>query len=180
MAQTDSTPLVIGRIHGIYGVKGWVKVFSHTDPRENILRYTPWLVQVEGQWRAWPVRSQKVLNGGKTLVAHLEGIDDRDQARALMGAEIAVYPHQLPELEKGYYWCDLIGATVADAAGQTLGVISEMIETGAHDVMRVADASEQTVALIPFVEGTFVKHVDLEAGRIEVDWTDEGEPHNAV
>lgn len=177
---TQATPLVVGRIHGIYGVKGWVKVFSHTDPRENILSYTPWLVNVQGQWRAWTVQDQKVLGGGKSLVAHLEGIDDRDQARTLMGAEIAVYPHQLPDLEKGYYWCDLLDSVVVDQTGTELGQLAEMIETGAHDVMRVVDAKKQTVALIPFVEGRFVTEVNPESGRIEVNWTQDDETTDAL
>jgi len=172
----DKTPLVVGKIHGVYGVKGWVKVFSHTQPRENILQYRPWLIQLpkhrQVDWQTWGVQQTQVHNGGKTLIAHLAGVDDREQAKALMGAEIAIWPHQLPPSEKGYYWVDLIQCEVWCSQAQTrLGKVTDMIETGAHDVMRVQKHNGQTT-LVPFVMPDIVESVDLDQKQIWVDWQD--------
>lgn len=174
VVTTDNAPLVIGKIHGVYGVKGWVKVFSHTQPRENILRYHPWLIQSpkhpQAGWQTWGVQQTQVHNGGKTLTAHLEGVDDREQAKALMGAEIAIWPQQLPPPEQGYYWVDLIQCSVWCQSSQTqLGKVIEMVETGAHDVMRVQKQNGQTL-LIPFVMPDIVQSVDLEQKHIWVEW----------
>jgi 16S rRNA processing protein RimM len=157
-------PLVLGYISGLHGVQGWVKVFSYTDPRDNILNYSPW--ELAG-------RSLKVEHGriqGKGLVAKLSGIDDRDAAAVLLGAEIKVARERLPPLPEGeYYWADLCGLRVFDQAGRCLGVVDHLLETGANDVLVVKGERE---ILIPLVFGPVVKEVDLAGGSLRVDWED--------
>jgi len=156
--------VALGYISGLHGVRGWVKVHSFTEPREAILDYQPWLV---GEERV-PVRVTDGGRHGKTVIAALEGVTDRDQARELLDSEIAVHRGQLPELpDDRYYWADLQGLTVVNADGSELGRVAGMLETGANDVMVVQGAAEH---LIPFVVGTYVRRVDLAARRIEVDW----------
>lgn len=158
--------VVIGSIAGVHGVQGWIKVFSHTRPRENIFAYSPWLVETAGNWREY-----RLLEGrthGKGLIARLEGLDDREAARALAGAAVAVHRSQLPPLPEGeYYWCDLIGCTVVDLAGEELGRVSEILETGANDVLVVAGRER---LLLPLVMDKIVKDIDLTQRRIRVDW----------
>ena len=131
---------------------------------EAILKYQPWLL---GEDRK-PV---KIIDGrkqGKGLAALLPGYDDREQARALVGQQIFVGRDQLPPTEKDeYYWSDLEGLEVRTTGGEVLGRVDRLMETGANDVMVVSGDRER---LIPFVQGQYVKRVDLEADLIEVDW----------
>lgn len=160
--------VALGRISGLHGVQGWVKVFSDTRPRENILRYSPWYLQREGRWEA-----RRLLNGrnqGKTLVAHLEGCNDRETARQLMGATIAVRRAQLESGEQDYYWTDLEGLRVVTETGEELGVVDHLIETGSNDVLVVKGDRER---LIPWLPEQVIRSVDLEQGRLVVDWDPE-------
>ena len=161
-----TAPLVLGRIVGPFGVRGWIKVFSYTEPREAVLKYEGLLLGRDGDWQA-----MRVVEGqrhGKSVIARLEGVDDRDQAAALVGAEIGVSRKQLPEPEDGqYYWSDLIGLEVVHLDGAVLGNVDTLLETGAHDVMVVKGEQER---LIPFVKDKIVVGVDLEKARITVDW----------
>ena len=105
---------------------------------------------------------------GHTLLAKLKGIDDRNQATNLLGAEIAIEPSQLESLSEGeYYWAELIGLRVLDLQGRELGVVDHLLETGAHDVLVLQGTPE---ILIPFVTGPIVKTVDVEAGYLRVAW----------
>lgn len=158
--------ITVGEIVGVYGVRGWVRVLSHTDPVENILSYPEWLIRRDGAWQ--PIRLLDGRRQGKGLVAALEGIGDRDQARGLMHTAIAVRRGELPPLPQGeYYWCDLEGLRVETVDGQALGVVDHLIETGANDVLVVRGDRER---LIPFLPDQVVTSVDLEAELIRVDW----------
>jgi len=161
--------VVLGRIVGVYGVRGWVKVRSETDPREGILGYSPWLVGDPGV-------ELEVIEGrrhGKGIIVHLAGCDDRDRAMALMDQEIAVTRDRLPPpTEDEFYWIDLEGLEVwtpAEAGGAAvrLGVVDHLFSTGANDVLVVSGERER---LLPFIWGEVVRSVDFETGRIEVDW----------
>jgi 16S rRNA processing protein RimM len=156
--------VALGYISAVHGIKGWVKVHSWTSPMEAIFEYQPWLL---GEDRK-PV---KIIDGrkqGKGLAALLPGYDDRDQAVTLVGQQIFVGRDQLPPTEEGkYYWSDLEGLEVHTTGGEVLGKVTRMMETGANDVMVLQGDRER---LVPFIQGQYVKRVDLEAGLIEVDW----------
>jgi len=162
---------VLGRINGLHGVQGWIKVFSDTAPRENILTYSPWLIRQPGkQWQAITISGGR--RQGKGVVAHLQGCDDREAARLFMGAEVAVYRYQLAELEQDeYYWTDLQGLAVETMDGQKLGIVDHLFETGANDVLVVTDKQEgERERLIPFLQGQTIINIDLQAGIMQVDW----------
>lgn len=163
-AQPQPRMVVLGRIAGVYGVRGWVHVYSETDPIENILGYGPWYVGKSD-------RAVEPLEGkrhGKGLVARLSGCDDRDQAAALVGAEIAVRRDRLPPPSADeFYWFDLEGLAVETAEGRNLGRVDHLFATGANDVVCVKGDRER---LIPFVWGDVIKDVDFAGGRILVDW----------
>jgi 16S rRNA processing protein RimM len=161
--------ITVGKISGLHGLHGGVKVFSYTRPKEKIFTYCPWLLRIENAWMAKKI----VSRGDKTkgLVAYLEGITDANQAKSLLGAEVAVQREQLAELPAGaYYWCDLINLEVIDGHGRSLGKIMTMQETGANDVMIVQG---ERVYLIPWVMHKVIKRVDIEAGRVYLDWDPE-------
>ncbi|GKT12463.1 MAG: 16S rRNA processing protein RimM [Thiomicrorhabdus sp.] len=159
--------LIVGQINGIFGVNGWVKIFSHTDPRKNILSYSPWLIKFNGEWREIAVIDSKVQSGGKTLVAQLENVTDRDVAREYMGCEIAIDRSLLKSSDDGWFWIDLVGCQVITQDNVVLGEVKEMIVTGAHDVLRIQGESE---VLIPFVMERFIQSVDIKKKQIVVDW----------
>lgn len=156
----------VGRISGLYGVNGWVKVFSYTDPRDNIVHYSPWYLN-----RADGLAALEVVAGrrhGKGVIVKLAGCDDRDAAAQLVGLDIGVYRDQLPAPERGeFYWVDLIGMVVRTTDGQELGRVNHLIETGSNDVLVVDGDRER---LIPFIQGSVIRSVDPGQGLIEVDW----------
>ncbi len=169
---TDATPqpVRLGRIVGLFGVRGWVKVFSFTDPREAILDYGDWMLGKDGAWR--PVELEEGKRHGKSVLAKLAGADDRDAAVELLGLEVAVPRSALPEPgNEQYYWTDLEGLAVWHRDERLLGTVRQILETGAHDVMvvRPGEGGDKEV-LVPFVVGEVVTDVDLDAGVIRVDW----------
>ena len=158
--------IMIGRISGLYGVRGWVKIFSHTRPIKNILNYSPWQLGKNGQWQTISISEGRVQ--GKGIIAHLESIDSREQAASLLGAEIAVDRQQLPQPAKDeYYWADLIGLTVINREGITLGQVDHLLETGANDVLVLKGERER---LIPFLPKQVILEVDLAQSVLRVDW----------
>ncbi len=163
--------VILGQITGVFGVKGWVKVFSYTQPGDNILKYKQWYLQAEkarqGNWQAVELATGQLH--GKGIIAQLVGINDRDEAAKIVRTKIAVPRSELPEPEKDdYYWHDLIGLEVLNMAGQRIGKIRQFFETGANDVMIVKAGEHEH--LIPYVWEHVVKHVDLVAGTVKVDW----------
>ena len=164
--------LIVGNINGVFGVQGRVKIFSHTDPRKNILDYSPWWIKQKGEWTQVNIVDSKVQQGGKTLVAKLENVDDRDIAREYMGCEIAIEDSQLKRSKDEFLWIDLIGCDVQLEDGTHIGKVKDLIETGAHDVLRVAGEQEE---LIPFVMDEFILNVDMAAKQIVVNWDIEPE-----
>ncbi len=168
MSQHDDDLICVGHILGAQGIKGWVRVFSNTSPRENILNYSPWLIERGDELE--PVKVQGRLQG-KNVLARLEGIEDRTRAEELIGCQLYIEPQQLPRLDAGeFYWSDIIGLAVETEAAEPLGVVASMMETGADDVMVVAGDRER---LIPFVLDEIVKQVDLDTGKLVVDWSAE-------
>jgi 16S rRNA processing protein RimM len=156
--------IVLGHIAAVFGVRGWVKVYSETDPREGILRYSPWLLGGSGR----PVRVLEGRLQGKGVVAHLEDCEDRDQAAALVGQEIAVTRDRLPPPSPDeFYWTDLEGLAVETLTGIRLGMVSHLFSTGANDVLVVVGERER---LLPFTWGQVIRSVDFDDGLIRVDW----------
>jgi len=162
--QAERKTVTLGHISGVHGVSGWLKIHSQTEPREAIFEYQPWLL---GE-RQETVRIKEGKRHGKHLIALLEDASDRDQAESLVNRQIVVFRDQFPDLpETSYYWTDLIGLAVVTQDGTNLGKIRNMLATGANDVMVVLGERER---LIPFIQGPYVKRVDLEQGLVVVDW----------
>ncbi len=159
----------MGRVTAPFGVKGWVKVYALTAQLGNLLDYPVWWLGHEGDRREMRVAAAKVH--GKTLVAQLAGIEDREAAVALKGLEIAVPRSQLPAAAQGeFYWADLIGLRVVNAEQHEFGRVVRVMQTGANDVLVVAGGNgNERETLIPFIAGA-IKQVDPAAGVISVDW----------
>jgi 16S rRNA processing protein RimM len=156
----------LGRITGCFGVRGWVKIQSYTEPPEQILEFPVWRADLPGGGH----RDLTHFEGrrhGKGLVVRLTGIDDRDQAMALARQELWIERRELPALPGGeYYQADLVGLEVVNLEGHVLGRVDHFLDTGANAVMVVIGAREHWLPMVP----RHVPKVDLEQGRITVDW----------
>jgi 16S rRNA processing protein RimM len=167
-AEGDEQRFVtLGRVSGAHGIQGWVRVHSETNPRENIVGYSPWHLVRGDRREVWAVDAGR--RQGKVVLAKLVECNDRDEAEALIGAEITVPREQLPETTRPgeFYWADLIGLRVITVGGVDLGRIAQLFETGANDVIVVQGDRER---LIPYIWQQVVRDVDLAAGEMRVDW----------
>lgn len=173
MSATPSVEdlIVLGKITSVHGVRGEVKIYSFTDPIDNLLDYTAWTLKRDGE-----VKQVELVSGrlqGKVLVAKLKGLDDREVARTFAGFDICVPRALLPDLDDGeYYWHQLEGLKVIDLQGQLLGRLDHLLETGSNDVMVVKPCPgslDDRERLLPYTEQC-VQKVDLAAGEMRVDW----------
>ena len=162
--------VIMGRVASAHGLRGWVKIQPFTEYLDSLLDYRAWWIGHEqGPWREVEVGQCEVH--GKTLVAQLPDCPDRTAAEKLKGLLIAVPRNSLPKQEEGeYYWSDLIGLAVVNEAGARLGTVTNLLETGANEVLSVQGDSGEI--LIPFVASA-IKQVDLKNRTIRVDWSAE-------
>ncbi|WDE12931.1 ribosome maturation factor RimM [Thalassomonas haliotis] len=165
--------ITLGKLGAVYGIKGWLKIHSFTDDPEAILDYMPWSLKLGDKVQAVEVTDWRKHNNG--LIAKIANYDDRDQAQTLVGSEILANPEALPDLPEGeFYWRDLIGMAVVTTQGYDLGTVSDMMETGANDVLVVKanrnDAFGKKERLIPYLFEQVVISVSVENKQISVDW----------
>lgn len=164
--------VVVGAINGVYGIKGWVKVYSYTSPLEQILEYQPWILKKGAKQQSLKLSDGK--QHGKGIIVLPEKFETRDDAESLIGYEIRVLRSQFKDLEEGeYYWFELQGLTVINEADEVLGEVKEMIETGANDVLVVISneaSMDDKERLIPLVMDQVVLRIDTNAGEIRVAW----------
>lgn len=163
---------ILGKITTAFGIKGWVKVYSYTEPTSNILDYPVWLLKINNQWKEFKVKDSKVHTKG--LGVALEGITDRDAALALSQVEIAVPTSELPELDENeHYWFQLLGLKVVNTEDECLGQVKKLLNSGGGNQVMEIKGCEGSIddqqRLVPFAE-TIVLDVDLEKGEILVDW----------
>ncbi len=160
--------IVMGRVAGAYGIQGWLKIQPYTAEPGNLADYRTWWLGDEKQgWRELDVL-QSALHGGKTVVGQLMGCHDRTTAERYKGLLVAVPRSRLPPLEQDeYYWSDLVGLDVISEAGERLGVVTALQDTGANQVLCVQGVNGEI--LIPFIASA-IRQVDLAGRAIRVDW----------
>ena len=161
--------VVMGRVTAPFGVKGWVKIYALTAQPGNLCDYPVWWLGRDDGWRETRVVAAKLHSN--TLVAQLAGIESREAAAALKGLEIGVPRSELPAAcGNEFYWDDLIGLRVVNMEQHEFGRVARIVQTGANDVLVVADGNEDKhETLIPFIADA-IKHVDVAAGVMVVDW----------
>jgi 16S rRNA processing protein RimM len=165
--------VILGKVGAVYGIKGWLKIHSFTDEQEAILDYFPWSLKLGNKQQSVEIKDWRKHNNG--IVVQVAGIDDRDMAQKLVGSEIIVNEVELSELPEGeFYWRDLIGMTVVTDKGYDLGQVSDIMETGANDVLvvkaNIKDGFGKKERLIPYLYDQVILDVSQENKQICVDW----------
>jgi len=163
--HSDEKKLLVGKINGFFGVQGWIKIFSYTEPRKNILKYQPWYFIDDGTYKAIEMTTGRKQS--KTIVAHLKGIDNKDQAVQLIGKSLYIDKDQLPQLDDNeHYWHELVGFRVINKDGIDLGVVDYLVDTGSNNVLVIKGNKEHW---IPYIEPYLVS-IDKKNRVINVDW----------
>ena len=203
MSTTESDRVLVGKVVGFFGLKGWVNILSYTEPKDNIFSYKTWWLKSSGKKNSAWIKQEafKTKLQTKGLIALFDGIKDRTQAEVFKGFDIYIDNDQLENLPDGeYYWKDLMGLNVVNESGYQFGHVVDMLATGANDVLIVhgkeTDAkvlakrekdllkkkSDSNIAkakidlketLIPYIWEQVIKQVDLEKQEILVAWDED-------
>lgn len=156
--------VVIGRISGLYGIKGWLKIQSYTAEKKNILDYIAWYANKLDHWI-----KLEVIKGNehaKNIIVLFNQYNNRNESEKLIHYDIYVERSAFKPLNEGeYYWADLIGLPVKTENDVFLGRVDHLIETGSNDVLIVKGDKER---LIPFIKGQVIKEINIQ--EIVVDW----------
>ena len=169
MRGMTPSKITLGRIGDAFGIKGWVHVFSFTNPAENIFHHKMWQIRAyrkhDAPWRTVAIEFHQPH--GHAFIAKLKGCDDRDQALLLKNHTIAVERASLPALkENQYYWDDLVGLTVINMHGESFGVVHHLLEASVNTIMAVEGKTTHYILYTHAV----VKQVDVENKKIYVEW----------
>lgn len=165
MGHEDSALIEVGRVGAPFGVRGWVKLHSYTDPPDRLLEHRSLTLCVGGSWRSFAVEASG-RSGGEFTVK-FAGVADRDAAAVLRGAQVGVPRSELPPPgAHDFYRADLIGCEVVNLQGERLGAVAHFVEIPAHAIMVVRGERETWVPAVP----QFLRRVDLDARRVIVDW----------
>lgn len=163
--------VLIGAIGKPYGIKGWVKINSYTEPTSNIFDYRPWYLAAPGKENS-PILIEIInyhLNHGQHLIAQLADCQTPESASLLTNHKIYVERQTLsPLAEKEYYWVDLIGLKVYNQEKIYLGTVEAILATGSNDVLVVVDQKKRH--LIPFLLERTIQSIDIGQKTMLVDW----------
>ena len=162
--------VVVGKLGRPYGVRGWQVLHSFTEPVENLFSYAPWLLQ-SAQGQQWvEVKDYEFRPHKEAYVAQINGVHNREEAQSLTGALVGVLRDAIPEPEDDeFFWHDLIGCEVINVQDENLGVVQELMETGAHAILSIQSRSARRAILVPFTE-EHVESVDTQAKQVRVNW----------
>jgi 16S rRNA processing protein RimM len=162
--------ITVGTIGRPYGIHGWLKINSYTEPYTNILSYCPWYIFDGHSWQNTSVDDCKLH--GKHIIAHFLDCDTPEQAKYLVNHQIGIKHAQLPKLsENEYYWTDLINLQVYNHHQQFLGTVDRLFATGANDVLVIKNAKREY--LIPYVLTHIIINIDLVNKLIVVQWEED-------
>ena len=169
MSEESSALIQLGFVGAPFGVRGWIKLRSHTNPPERLLEHRSLRIGSGGVWQNYRIEASG--RSGGALTVKLAGVEDRTQAQALRGAEVCVPRSELPQRDdKDFYRADLIGCEVVNLDGAALGVVQHFIESPAQVLMVVRGAQEFWIPAVP----QHLRRVDLQARRVIVDWNADG------
>jgi len=167
MSDDPSALIQLGFVGAPFGVRGWIKLRSHTDPPERLLEHRSLRIGQGGVWQNYRIEASG--RSGGALTVKLAGVEDRDQAQALRGAQVCVPRSELPQREsRDFYRADLIGCEAVNLDGISLGKVQHFIESPAQVLMVVRGTQEYWIPAVP----QHLRRVDLQARRVVVDWSE--------
>lgn len=159
-----------------WGIKGWFKVKSYSSHADTLFATSTWLLRqqsgLRGRKQTATIEIDTIKDHAKGIVAKAVGVDDRNAAEEWKNWEILVERTAFPATEADeHYWIDLIGLSVVNMQGESMGTVHDLLETGPHDVLILQyDVDGETQErMIPFVDA-YVQNVDMETRTITVDW----------
>lgn len=164
--------VLVGYVTGAYGIHGWVRIKPYSSDADAMLHAKTWWLDKPGLHDVDALQSKI---HGDDVVAQLMGVADRNAAEALKGATVRVRRSHFPPLSNDeFYWIDLIGLAVENLQGEKMGDVADLMDNGAHPILRVvappASGDDKPKEwLIPFVD-QFVKNVNQAEKKITVDW----------
>lgn len=166
-------PVIIGKIVGVYGVRGWVKIVSFTDKINDIFNYKPWFIWCKTRWKLLQIETWKLI--GKKYIVKFIDFKSREFAMLFNQSDLVIDRSNLPSLyTEEYYWIDIIGCKVITVQGNNVGYVVSIIETGAHDVLVVKINSNNLIktknCLIPFILNKTIKHINVLDNTVIIDW----------
>jgi 16S rRNA processing protein RimM len=169
MSDDPSALIQLGFVGAPFGVRGWIKLRSHTDPPERLLEHRSLRIGQGSVWQNYRIEASG--RSGGALTVKLAGVENRDQAQALRGAQVCVPRSELPQREiRDFYRADLIGCEVVNLDGVGLGKVQHFIESPAQVLMVVRGTREFWIPAVP----QHLRRVDLQARRVVVDWNETG------
>jgi 16S rRNA processing protein RimM len=169
MSDESSALIQLGFVGAPFGVRGWIKLRSHTEPPERLLDHRSLVLGQGSVWQNYRIEASG--RSGGQLTVKLTGVEDRDQAQALRGSQVCVLRSELPQRDdKDFYRADLIGCGVVNLGGHELGIVQHFIETPAQVLMVVRGEQEHWIPAVP----RHLRRVDLQARRVVVDWNADG------
>jgi 16S rRNA processing protein RimM len=169
MSDDPSALIQLGFVGAPFGVRGWIKLRSHTDPPERLLEHRSLVLGQGSVWQNYRIEASG--RSGGALTVKLAGIENRDQAQALRGAQVCVPRSELPQRDdRDFYRADLIGCEVVNLDGVSLGNVQHFIESPAQVLMVVRGTREFWIPAVP----QHLRRVDLQARRVVVDWNETG------
>jgi 16S rRNA processing protein RimM len=167
MGGESSALIELGVVGAPFGVRGWVKLRSFTDPPDRLLQHRSVQLGLGDSWTVYKIEASG--RSGGQLTAKLSGVENRDQASSLRGAQVCVPRGELPQRDaKDFYRADLIGCEVVNLLGVSLGKVQHFVETPAQVLMVVRGDQEYWVPAVP----QHLRRVDLQARQVVVDWDD--------
>src|SRR5277367_6121856 len=165
MSGEPSSLIELGIVGAPFGVRGWIKLRSYTEPPDRLLEHRSLQLRLGGAWRTYRIEASG--RSGGQLTVKLVGVEDRDEAQALRGAQICVPRSELPPRDdRDFYRADLIGCEVVNLEGTGLGRVQNFMETPAQVLMVVRGAKDVLIPAVP----QYLRRVDLQARRVVVDW----------
>jgi 16S rRNA processing protein RimM len=169
LKSEENQYIILGKLGAVYGIHGWLKINSFTDPVTNIFDYKIWYIKTSQEWQ--PLNIDKIDIKADKLLAHVVGYDTPEHAKQLTGLDISVHRSQLPSLPADeYYWHDLVGLSVYTLNNDYLGLVVRVINAPAHPLLEIKDQKEH---LVPLIFKQFIKTVDLNNQTMIIDWDPE-------
>ncbi|MEI4259875.1 MAG: ribosome maturation factor RimM [Candidatus Dasytiphilus stammeri] len=170
-SKNINNPVVLGKISSPYGIRGWLKINSYTDKKENILFYQPWIIHLNNEYHEIELEDWKT--GQSSFIIKIKGSNTRDESTKFSNTTIIGDSSLFPHLDDGeYYWTELIGCHVITKEGCNVGTVLELLSTGANDVLVVHSSliKNKKKLLIPFINQEVIKKIDIFSRYIEITW----------